>query len=307
MIQYEPKKAIRSRIGLIVRTYLRNVDCVRDVHKTLMTLVLRATLEVLAVEAWCPELRSTVDRLASEYEHKVSFASLAFLSSPDNSAETHLAPLLTKYFQYLQEDYATLVSKCELERMLRTVLDNDLRHYFKHTVFHSVGHVLDECRRERDSLDNIALPPPWKEGVFGMARGDNKGDVDAAIDRYISDPALVKQSLRDMRREIITVNGQILPPAHSHMDLAEHLGVIINSLSHISPRSSRTLGKKKKSRRVSNYASDFGLELESDFSGTESDASLMSKLDVGLVDMLARRLLIAASRTGTGGDAYFIV
>lgn len=90
MIQYEPKKAIRSRIRLIVQTYLRNVDCVRDVHKTLMTLVLRATLEVLAVEVWCPELRDTVTRLASEYEHKVSFGSLAFLSSPDNSVETHL-------------------------------------------------------------------------------------------------------------------------------------------------------------------------------------------------------------------------
>ena len=61
VIQYLSKKAIRSRVRLIVQTYLRNVDCVRVVHKTLMTLVLRATLEVLAVEVWCPELRSTVD------------------------------------------------------------------------------------------------------------------------------------------------------------------------------------------------------------------------------------------------------
>lgn len=307
VIQYEPKKAIRSRIGLIVRTFLRNVDCVRDVHKSLMTLVLRATLEILAVEAWCPELRSTVDRLASEYEHNVSFASLAFLSSPDSSAETHLAPLLTKYFEYLQMDWEPLVSKCELERMLRTVLDNDLRHFFKNCVFHSVGHILDECRRERESLDNIALPPPWKEGVFGMVgREYTKGNVDAAIVQYCSDPELVKQSLRDMRREVITVNGQILPPSHSHMELAEHLGQILNSLSHISPRSKMSR-KKSSRRRMSAYASDFGLEMESDFSGTESDASIISKLDVGLVDVLARRLLIAASRTGTGGDAYFIV
>ena len=272
-----------------------------------MTLVLRATLEVLAVEAWCPELRSTVDRLASEYEHNVSFASLAFLSSPDSSAETHLAPLLTKYFEYLQMDWESLVSKCELERMLRTVLDNDLRHFFKNCVFHSVGHILDECRRERESLDNIALPPPWKEGVFGMVGGEyTKGNVDAAIVQYCSDPELVKQSLRDMRREVITVNGQILPPSHSHMELAEHLGQILNSLSHISPRSKMSR-KKSSRRRMSAYASDFGLEMESDFSGTESDASIISKLDVGLVDVLARRLLIAASRTGTGGDAYFIV
>jgi len=313
VIQYEPKKAIRSRIRLIVQTYLRNVDCVRDVHKTLMTLVLRATLEVLAVEVWCPELRGTVDRLASGYEHKTQFASLAFLSSPDNSAETHLAPLLTKYFEYLQMNWESLVSKCELERMLRTVIDTDIRHYFKNAVFHSVGNILDECRRERESLDNIALPPPWKEGVFGMVGGgDTKGDVDAAIKQYCSDPVLIKQALRDLRREVITVNGQILPPAHSHMELAEHLGQILKSsqmmFSLTSPRSSRMLSKRKSSRkRMSNYTSDFGLELESDFSGTESDASLTGKLNVGLVDVLARRLLIAASRTGAGGDAYFIV
>lgn len=311
MIQYEPKKAIRSRIRLIVQTYLRNVDCVRDVHKTLMTLVLRATLEVLAVEVWCPELRDTVTRLASEYEHKVSFGSLAFLSSPDNSVETHLAPLLTKYFEYLQMNWESLVSKCELERMLRTVIDREVRHYFKNAVFHSVGNILDECRRERESLDNIALPPPWKEGVFGMiGSGDTKGDVDAAIKQYCSDPALIKQALRDLRREVITVNGQILPPAHSHMELAEYLGQILRSsqmmFSLTSPRRSMMV-KRKSTRKRSSYASDFGLELESDFSGTESDASLTGKLNVGLVDVLARRLLIAASRTGAGGDAYFIV
>jgi len=311
VIQYLSKKAIRSRVRLIVQTYLRNVDCVRVVHKTLMTLVLRATLEVLAVEVWCPELRSTVDRLASEYEHKVSFASLAFLSSPDNSAETHLAPLLTKYFEYLQVDWELLVSRCELERMLRTVVDSDLRYFFKNSVFHSVGHILDECRRERESLDNIALPPPWKEGVFGMAGGgDTKGDAEAAIKQYCSDPALVKQALRDLRREVITVNGQILPPAHSHMELAEHLGQILNSkklMLSLSGGSMMLRRKSSRKKRTSNYTSDFGLELESDFSGTESDASLTGKIDVGLVDVLARRLLIAASRTGTGGDAYFIV
>jgi hypothetical protein len=62
IIQYEPKKTIRSRVRLIVQTFLGNVDCVRDVRKTLMSLVLKATLEVLAVEIWCEELSATVDR-----------------------------------------------------------------------------------------------------------------------------------------------------------------------------------------------------------------------------------------------------
>ena len=198
------------------------------------------------------------------------------------------------------------MSKCELERMLKAVLDDDLRHHFKTAVFHSVGHILDECRRERASLDNIALPPPWKEGVFGMAGGGDTGaDVDSAMKQYISDPALVKQALRDLRREVITVNGQILPQAQSHMELAEHLGRILHSNPELSlsPR----MTKKKGRRRASVYASDFGLELESDLSGVESEASLVSKVDVGLVDALAMRLLVAASRTGAGGDAYFIV
>lgn len=154
------------------------MDGVGSVHRTLMTLILRSTLEVLAVECWCPELRhaaesecffyislqivtilhlvpfdilcavvvtsfAIISGLASEYEHKVSFGSLAFLSSPDASAETLLAPLLTKYFMDLQAEWKDLVSKCELERMLRTVLDADLRHFFKNAVFHSVGHILD--------------------------------------------------------------------------------------------------------------------------------------------------------------------
>lgn len=62
VIQYESKKTIKSRVFLIVQTYLHNVDCVRDVHKTLMGLILRETLGVLAVEVCCDELRSTIDR-----------------------------------------------------------------------------------------------------------------------------------------------------------------------------------------------------------------------------------------------------
>jgi len=314
VIQYEPKKTIRARVQVIVQTFLRNVDCVRDVHTTLMNLILRATLEVLAVEVWCDDLKSVVDRLTSEYEHKVSFASLAFLSSPDKSADTHLAPLLTKYFEYLQSNYKSLTAECELERMLRTIIDADLRQFFKNATFHSVGHILDVCRSYRESLDNIALPPPWKEGVFGMVGGgDVTVEMDEAISRYVNNATLVKQALRDLRREVITVNGQVLPPAHSSMELAEYLGQILNSnqlTNSLSPRKSikRKVSKKKSKKKFSNYTSDFGLEDESDFaSGGETDNSVASKIDVGIVDVLTRRLLIAASRTGAGGDAYFVV
>jgi len=160
--------------------------------------------------------------------------------------------------------------------MLRAVLDRDLRFFFKNAVFHSVGHILDVCRDERGFLDNIALPPPWKEGVFGKSSGgDGSKDMDAAINSYCSEilnSSQMKKSLGDTRGSV-TRNS-----------------------------------KRRSKKRVTNYTSDFGLESESDFfSGGESDSSVASKVDVGLVDVLARRLLIAASRTGAGGDAYFVV
>jgi hypothetical protein len=200
------------------------------------------------------------------------------------------------------------VSKCELERMLRAVLDEELRHFFKDAVFHSVGHILDVCRSCRESLDSIALPPPWKEGVFGLAGGgDGDVDMDTAIQKYCSDVNLVKQALRDLRREVITVNGQVISPPHSSAELAENLGQVLNSNRRFSVSSPKA---KSKPKRKSAFTSDFGLEIESDFgeSGMESDGGVgASKIEPGLVDVLTRRLLIAASRTGTGGDAYFIV
>ena len=256
-------------------------------------------------------MHSQTQGLTYEYEHKVSFASLAFLSSPDASAEAHLTPLLTKYFEYLQTEYRTLVSQCELERMLRAVLDSDLRHFFKEAVFHSVGHILDVCRSCRESLDNIALPPPWKEGVFGLAGGgvninttnntDDANNMDKVIQHYCSDDHLVEQALKDLRREVITVNGQVISPAHSSMELAENLGRVLNS--------NQMFAHTPKTRRKSAYTSDFGLEIETDYSesNVESSDGSMSKIEPGLVDVLTRRLLIAASRTGSGGDAYFIV
>lgn len=202
------------------------------------------------------------------------------------------------------------MTKCELERMLRAVLDEEMRGFFKEAVFHSVGHILDVCRSCREGLDNIALPPPWKEGVFGLAGGGNgkNVDMDEAIRNYCNDESLVKQALRDLRREVITVNGQVISPPHSSAELAESLGQVLNS-NRLFVMSSPKAKSKSKQRKKSAFTSDFGLEIESDFgeSGMESDGGVGSKIEPGLVDVLTRRLLIAASRTGTGGDAYFVV
>jgi hypothetical protein len=144
--------------------------------------------------------------------------------------------------------------------------------------------------------------------VFGLAGGgDGDVDMDTAIQKYCSDVNLVKQALRDLRREVITVNGQVISPPHSSAELAENLGQVLNSNRRFSVSSPKA---KSKPKRKSAFTSDFGLEIESDFgeSGMESDGGVgASKIEPGLVDVLTRRLLIAASRTGTGGDAYFIV
>ena len=82
--------------------------------------------------------------------------------------------------------------------------------------------------------------------------------------------SLLSQSLRDLRREVITVNGQILSPAHNVPELAEYLGQILNS-SQMKKSLGDTRGsilrnsRRRSKKRMSNYTSDFGLESESDF------------------------------------------
>lgn len=114
---------------------------------------------------------------------------------------------------------------------------------------------------------------------------------------------MMKQARYALRKEIITVNGHPLPPsANSLMDVAEQLGQILKSNLSTVQKS-----KRKGRRSLRRFASDFGLELESEFSGTESDTSLNGNIAMNYVDVLARRLLIAASRMGTFGEAYLIV
>ena len=271
--------------------------------------------------------------LASTYEHETSFASLAFLSTPEDAAGTHLTPLLVSYVQYLQSDWERLVALCELESMLSRTIDPEIRQMFKTIEFQSIGHLLDVCHQNRNHLQNIMLPKTEEE----------------QLTKQVHDPKLLKQAMKDVRREIITVNGHILPPAKNLKDLIKLLTEALNSkpltLSHD--------GKKRKStkKRASKKAPFLSVEgaaaaaaaseevrialsmSESDLSsGCEGDADSdrnsraagagaengnvtgkskvsrrRSTIAVGAIEYMTRRILVAASRTGTGGDAYFVV
>jgi hypothetical protein len=262
----------------------------------------------------------TFTGLALEYEHQTSFASLAFLSSPESSAETRLTPMVMKYLTYLQHNWENLVSECELERMLDTVLDHKMRHEFKTIEFQSIGHLLEVCQGFRHELQNVDLPPH----MGGISSEE--------ISSLMQDTKVVKQALRDLKREVLTVNGHILPPAKNYMELLQLLSQTLNSKSLIaaphvvrrkSKRGSGNGGTKGASTTDASGTSDSdhfissGNEGDSDRSGNiprltvssnpRRSSRRRSSFQLGTVDMMTRRLLIASSRTGLGGDAYFVV
>ena len=285
---------------------------------------------------FCPLLRrkliivfsSHCSGLAVEYEHQTSFASLAFLSSPEVTAETNLTPMIMSYLSYLQGNWKNLEAECEQERMLSSVLDSSMRHTFKTIEFRSIGHLLEVCHDFRNELHSIELPPDMggisNEDVTALC-----GDVNA-----------VKQAVRDLQREILTVNGHVLPPVDSRKELVQLLSQTLNSRTLTASYAGKRKFKSSRSpRRADSCPSIVSMQKENadpksdgldsdDFmsSGNEGDSDSSSPrspdeparvrtrrsrsrstFHLSTVDMMTRRLLIASSRTGKGGDAYFIV
>ena len=349
VIAMEPPKAIRARGRYITDAFVATASHVRNITPVLSRLLHCLTMEMLAVECVAEEITKVIRRVAAEYEHGTSFASLAFLSTPETNADSLLTPLILKYLKYLQADWERLVRECELERMLARATDPNMRKMFKTIEFHSIGHLLEVCHEYRGKLQNIELPP-------------NLCAVAENINTLCNNNDAVRQALRDLRREKITVNGHVLPPVTSRKELISLLTQTLNSrtLTSAQPKKKRNARKKKPSRppakiptdqNESEFSSDYASSPEkqrrpgevattpmgaasiSDVSGLESadyDSSSAfesspenlnrklppsngatrkrrSTFHLSTVDMLTRRLLIAASRTGNGGDAYFFV
>lgn len=268
--------------------------------------------------------------LALEYEHQTSFASLAFLSSPEVSAQTSLTPMIMSYLSYLQSNWENLEADCKLERMLSTVIDSRMRHVFKTIEFRSLGHLLEVCQGFRNELHSIELPP----GMGGISSDD--------VTALCSDLKAVKQAIRDLQREILTVNGHVLPPVDSRKELVKLLSQTLNSRTLTASYGKKRLKKSLESAVLRSEScpsivykenadpKNDGMEEDSDdflSSGNEADSDgdkslpqdtvdprvrarrsrRQSTFHLSTVDIMTRRLLIATSRTGKGGDAYFIV
>lgn len=316
----EPARAMKARVRAVVTAFVDTVGTVRQQHPVLSRLLQSLTQEVLAVEVLGEKLVVLIRRIVSDYVHKTSFASLAFLSSPENSAGSGLTPMVMNYLRYLQQNWELCVSECEIERVLSQTLDPQVRNLFKTIEFRSIGHLLEVCQELRSELQRIEIPP----NVHGDDDMYNVGNADA-----------IQQAIRDLQREAITVNGHVLPPVTSRKELIHLLSQTLNSrtLTAAPIRKSR---KSKGSVRRSESAPTFSCTSQSsqseseDYSssGTEADIALLdpklpggnvstsqraarqrrrSSFRLSTVNLLTRRLLLAAGRTGTGGDAYFCV
>lgn len=127
--------------------------------------------------------------------------------------------------------------------MLSRALDPEIRNMFKTIEFQSIGHLLDVCHQHRDELQNVNLP---------KAQEDD-------IEKQVSDPKLLKQAMKDVRREKITVNGRSLPPAKTLKELVFVLTEALNSkpltLSH--GKNKRRKSKRSK-KQAAAAASPFG-------------------------------------------------
>jgi hypothetical protein len=341
VIAMEPPKAIRVRARYTTYAFVATAAYVRNISPVLTRLLHCLTMEVLAVECVAEEITKVVRRIVSEYEHGTSFASLAFLSTPEVNADSLLLPLILKYVKYLQSDWERLVRECELERMLARAVDPEIRKLFKTIEFRSIGHLLEVCHEFRDKLQNIELAP----NVCAVAEN---------VNTLCNNPEAIRQALRDLRREVITVNGHVLPPVTSRKELINLLIQTLNSrtLTAVPPRKKRN--SRKKNTILKNHSApdlnhhhntDFSSDAQSspekqrhippaphddaiisdlsadDSPGFDSSTAVdtspegndkkhrrrRSKFHLSTIDVLTRRLLIAASRTGNGGDAYFFV
>jgi hypothetical protein len=354
VIAMESPKLIRARARYTTNAFVATATYVRNISPVLIRLLHCLTMEMLAVECVSEEITKIIHRIASEYEHRTSFASLAFLSTPEVNADSVLTPLIVKFLRHLQADWERLVNECELERVLIRAVDPTMRKIFKTAEFQSIGHLLEVCHSYRNKLQAIELPPNI------CATAENVGSL------YNNHDA-IRQAIRDLRREIITVNGQVLPPVTSRNELVSMLTQTLNSRTLTAPSPSRK--KRGTSRRKKKWEKGFRdpmteSELSSDgtssndrqrkqyphmptlakddvvvsdiseyessiLSNSECESSLAmespvedarnkklpssnrrrrkGKLHLSAIDTLTRRLMIAASRTGNGGDAYFFV
>lgn len=308
VIAAEPARAMKARVRSLVQAFVDTVGTVRQQSPVLTRLLTCLTKELLAIDILGEKTEKTIRRLVVDYEHRTSFASLAFLSSPDDTADHQLTPMVLNYLKYLQGNWKLALLESDIERMIRLCVNKDMRRMLKTIEFHSIGHLLEVCQGLMPLLTNIQIPP----GVHG----------DDHLNVSTDDNAAVQQAIRDLQREVITVNGQPLPPVSSRRDLVRLLSQTMNSRSLTSSWDRKSSSRRSRRSRASGRSLSSDTEGSNLSSGNEADSSVASsrrskstskskrrrpKFRVTTIDFLTKHLLLAAGRTGVGGDAYFIV
>ena len=304
VIVHESSRSLKARVRFVVSAFVESVGTVQHVGPVLSRLLSALTRELLSVGALSESLQRLIQNIVSNYVHTTSFASLAFLSTPETSAEQRLSPAIWKYLVHLQKQSKQYEEECEMEVLMAISLDSKMRSTFKTAEFQSIGHLLEVCQGFRDSLQSIQLP---------VRQSETECDT--------------TQALKDLHREVIAVNGSVLPHVSDRDDLLQLLSSALNTRPFFDGKTSRRRkGKKKKKRSTSNSSSprsDEDVSESTVSSGDDGDISSGSglasgddihesrrrygKFKLSTVDLLTKRILVATSRTGTGGDAYFVV
>jgi hypothetical protein len=333
VVASESVGSLKARTAALINAFVDTVGAIHQQSPVLTRLLESLTSELLAVDVLAEVCLKAIRRLVSEYQHRTSFASLAFLSSPENAAHDLLTPMVMQYLLFLKQSFVAWESECELERSLRQTLDGEMRRVFKTTEFRSIGHLLEVCQNYRHELQRIEFP----DSFAALRASSTKSCTSGA------DPVALRQAVRDLQRETITVNGQLLPPARNRRELVHLLAQTLNArvlAAKLSPRPTFK-GSKRTSRKLVGDESDMSSEAgaadrfnSASQSGSilhsliDSDSSEPSGLDgsptasrrktadhsgssgyfhESTVDFLIQRLLLASGRTDQSGDAYLVV
>ena len=342
----EHDKDIRARARVTTNAFVATATYVGNNVTTILTrLLICLTMEVLAIEHVSEqELVEKIikRRVVQEYIHGTSFASLAFLSTPEVNADTLLTPLIVKYLKMLQSDWKCFVKECEMERLIGTqsTLLASTRSLFKTIEFQSIGHLLEVYHEYRSELRDIQLPLCEIKDFCTASGGaiTNAGDVSSSI--------------RHLKRQVITLNGTHLPPVSGNTsDLVEVLTTAILNADSIAwsnqksrgsstpstneKKTSGKIGKGRRNRRNQKskdpHRRPLQLRVHENRNNDESSATLTSDGDIssndeegvpkrstqkGIVSRadasalalaITSKLLQCVTRTGRNGSAFYIV
>mmetsp|Transcript_1634 Transcript_1634/g.2075 ORF Transcript_1634/g.2075 Transcript_1634/m.2075 type:complete len:659 (+) Transcript_1634:104-2080(+) len=257
----------------------------------LTPLVESLCMEVLGVPDVDANTKEKISVLVIGYEKQHSFFQTA-----DSNARRVLAPLLAELLQWLRRNEDSLVANSATEGML-AVIPEDLRYQLKNQVYYSAEHFLEVFNTLRPRLEKLPIPlHPLLEDTT----------MDAA------------QAMKDMHRERLTLNGPEVPSTDVPILLFDIIHELLNAQllkENIEPESSTTTATNEEGKESTEGVMDTGtvkppLVATATNGATSGGDAMNARHDMPhscLTDHLVMRTINAASRTASGGDAFFIV